>query len=144
MINAEWARLTGHTPGSSTLPNRYNRLKANLSSVDPADNEKLKQAVRTVDAAIEAEHKDAIAKKWTRIAQQMQESGGVEEYSVCHPDLTSCCKANILQAATLEKHWKKLAAEEKAAAPEREDSAAEVADDEVAGGDSEEMKIEAA
>lgn len=81
-INKEWERITGNKPASSTLPNRFNRLKANISTVEDCDIDQMKLSVVAVEVAIETEYKEAIAKKWARIAKHMRENGVENEYHV--------------------------------------------------------------
>ncbi|KIW00554.1 uncharacterized protein PV09_07909 [Verruconis gallopava] len=96
VINAEWEKMTGVKPGGSTLPNRYNRIKAAIACVAEADMEQLKASAAAIDDAIDAEHKDALCKKWARVAKHMKEHGVGTDY----------------QPSTLEKQFKKLQAAE--------------------------------
>lgn len=68
-IREKWRQITGNTPAHSTLPNRYNRLKSNFTSVRPEDNPLLLLAKRQVEASFEAQ-------KWDLVAQVVREKGG--------------------------------------------------------------------
>jgi L-rhamnose mutarotase len=112
-------------PGGSTLPNRLARIKAAIFVVPKADLEQLKISVLDVEAAIDTEYKDALAKKWTRVGAHMKANGVSENYSVSAfidafvPVLISA------KAAALEKHYKKWQASQKSTAPEAFDSGIE-------------------
>jgi ADP-heptose:LPS heptosyltransferase len=69
-------------PGTSTLPNRYPRVKAAIACVAAEDVQQMLKSVKAIDAAIEAEHKEVMAKKWTRVAKHMKENGVETEYVV--------------------------------------------------------------
>lgn len=69
-------------PGKSTLPNRYPRLKANLACVASDDVAQMMKSEVAISQQIEAEYKDALTKKWARIAKHMEDAG-IQTYSVC-------------------------------------------------------------
>ncbi|KAI9878878.1 MAG: hypothetical protein M1830_010234 [Pleopsidium flavum] len=83
-IRAAWTKSTGESPGASTLPNRYNRLKANFIEFSQEDvssyfmihGVELKswQEQRLLAAKTEVEAKFAV-EKWTKIADAMEASG---------------------------------------------------------------------
>ena len=85
LIRAEWERLTGDKVGGSTLPNRYPRVLAAISSVEDEHLEQLKASHAAIEAAMKAE-------MWGRVSKHMKENGVETEY----------------QAAVLEKAWKKM------------------------------------
>ncbi|TLD35986.1 hypothetical protein E2P81_ATG02875 [Venturia nashicola] len=92
-IYEEWNRITGNMPGKSTLPVRIGRIKAALACVAPEDIAKMVEYEAVVTQEIEAEYKDALAKKWTRVSKRMEDNG-IQTYP----------------AATLEKQFKKMKA----------------------------------
>ena len=75
-VRAEWGRLTGESSGTSTLPNRYNRLKTSFAVVKEEDCPRLLAAKRTVEDAFEKS-------KWAMIAETVQKLGGDED-EVCY------------------------------------------------------------
>lgn len=120
-------------PGGSTLPNRLARIKAAIFVVPEADIEQLKLSVIDVEAAIEAEYKEALAKKWTRVAAHMKENGVSEIYTV---SLITTLHAPVLmsaKAAALEKHYKKWQASQKSTTPELVESGVEADGEETTG-----------
>ncbi|OCL10315.1 hypothetical protein AOQ84DRAFT_387595 [Glonium stellatum] len=84
-IIAAWKNATGETPGKSTLPNRYARLKANITQMKPEDQDILLIAYRKVYEKFERD-------KWELIKRTMEEDGADNSYS----------------AATIQKQYKKL------------------------------------
>ena len=75
-IRKLWREITKHpTLGTSTLPNRYSRLKQNFVVIREDDNGHLITAKREVEKA----HTDS---KWEKIAKRVVELGG-EKYEVC-------------------------------------------------------------
>jgi len=73
-IRVEWEKMTGERTGNSTLPNRYSRLKSNLTIIKEEDNQKLLEAKQEVEATFEKD-------KWSMIAQNVAQRGG-EAYKV--------------------------------------------------------------
>jgi len=73
-IRTEWEKLTGDKTGSSTLPNRYNRLKTNFTVIKEEDNGKMLEAKKNVEEAFEKG-------KWAMIATAMEKLGG-DSYKV--------------------------------------------------------------
>ncbi|KAF2136118.1 uncharacterized protein K452DRAFT_214369, partial [Aplosporella prunicola CBS 121167] len=67
-IRAAWRDLTGQETAKSTLPNRYSRLKANLSNLSDQDLQNLVDAKAEVELEFEQE-------MWGRIQQRMAEKG---------------------------------------------------------------------
>ena len=85
-IRAKWEELTGEKTGTSTLPNRYGRLKSNFTVIKEEDHWKLMQAKEEVEKAFEAQ-------KWGLIAKAVQGKGG-DAYKVsfcCFPYLIDAC-----------------------------------------------------
>lgn len=76
VINAMWEKETGDRPAKSTLPNRYSRLMANLTSIPEDDQAKLAEAKAFVE-------QDFAKTKWERIGQRMRELGVENRYAVC-------------------------------------------------------------
>ncbi|KXS95417.1 hypothetical protein AC578_6765 [Pseudocercospora eumusae] len=68
-IRPKWTALTGETTAPSTLPNRYARIKSNLTVIEEGDNERLLQAKRQVEDTFDAT-------KWELIANIVEEKGG--------------------------------------------------------------------
>jgi len=69
-IQKEWIRITKHrSPGKSTLPNRFARLKANFVVIKEDDNGRLISAKQAIDKAHEE-------RKWGLIAKKVVELGG--------------------------------------------------------------------
>lgn len=73
-IGEAWQAATGIAPAKSTLPNRYARLRANITTMSEADQRHLVAAKAAVEAEFEVS-------KWERIAQKMQELGSAEKFS---------------------------------------------------------------
>ena len=73
-IRAAWETLTGEKTGSSTLPNRYVRLKSNFTVVQEEDLPRLLEAKRSVEEAFEKG-------KWGMVAEAVEKMGG-EKYRV--------------------------------------------------------------
>ncbi|KAI7548476.1 hypothetical protein KC331_g4381 [Hortaea werneckii] len=71
-IRAAWESLTGEKTGSSTLPNRYVRLKSNFTVVQEEDLPRLLEAKRSVEEAFEKG-------KWGMVAEAVEKMGG-EKY----------------------------------------------------------------
>lgn len=70
-INEMWAAATGAAPGGkSTLPNRYARIKANLTQISEEHMEYLVEAHKKVHEQFEQE-------KWGRIKTVMEANEGV-------------------------------------------------------------------
>jgi len=67
--------MTGNKLGKSTLPNRYIRLKANLACVASDDIQQMLQSEAEITEKIEAEYKEALVKKWARVAKHMEDAG---------------------------------------------------------------------
>ncbi|KAK8232984.1 hypothetical protein HDK77DRAFT_494529 [Phyllosticta capitalensis] len=100
-INAMWEKETGDRPAKSTLPNRYSRLMANLTSIPEDDQAKLAEAKAFVE-------QDFAKTKWERIGQRMRELGVENRYAT----------------TVLQKQWEKM--EQAAArAAKREDDICE-------------------
>lgn len=74
-IGEAWAAITGTAPAKSTLPNRYARLRANITTMSEADQQNLIEAKAYVEQKQEQE-------KWEQIAQRMQELGSAEKFSI--------------------------------------------------------------
>ncbi|KAF4533816.1 uncharacterized protein LTHEOB_3429 [Lasiodiplodia theobromae] len=74
-IGEAWAAVTGTAPAKSTLPNRYARLRANITTMSEADQQNLIEAKAYVEQKQEQE-------KWEQIAQRMQELGSAEKFSI--------------------------------------------------------------
>ncbi|SMR47882.1 unnamed protein product [Zymoseptoria tritici ST99CH_3D1] len=72
-IRAKWLELTGEKTATSTLPNRYSRLKSNFTILSPTDNGHLLSAKRRVESSFAEQ-------KWDLIAKVVQELGG-ENYA---------------------------------------------------------------
>lgn len=70
-INAMWASHTGNQTQSSTLPNRYQRIKDKLVVMHDEDHIRLLEAKDKVDAELEVE-------KWERISTIIVEKGGLK------------------------------------------------------------------
>ncbi|KAH7052052.1 hypothetical protein B0J12DRAFT_61793 [Macrophomina phaseolina] len=70
-----WKNATGVTPAKSSLPNRYARLRANITTMSEMDQNNLLTAKADVESAFEAS-------KWERISQRMQDLGTTKKYSV--------------------------------------------------------------
>ncbi|EKG14130.1 hypothetical protein MPH_08703, partial [Macrophomina phaseolina MS6] len=70
-----WKNATGVTPAKSSLPNRYARLRANITTMSEMDQNNLLTAKADVESAFEAS-------KWERISQRMQDPGTTKKYSV--------------------------------------------------------------
>ncbi|EME85677.1 uncharacterized protein MYCFIDRAFT_122067, partial [Pseudocercospora fijiensis CIRAD86] len=68
-IRPKWTELTGEGTAPSTLPNRYARIKSNLTVIEEGDNERLLQAKRQVEDTFDAT-------KWELIANLVEEKGG--------------------------------------------------------------------
>ncbi|KXT08971.1 hypothetical protein AC579_4030 [Pseudocercospora musae] len=68
-IRPKWTALTGEKTAPSTLPNRYARIKSNLTIIEEGDNERLLQAKRQVEDTFDAT-------KWELIANIVEEKGG--------------------------------------------------------------------
>lgn len=69
-ITPLWEKLTKNkSPGKSTLPNRYQRLKDNFVVVREEDNVRIIEAKKQVDAEFEVE-------RWERVAQVVANNGG--------------------------------------------------------------------
>ncbi|GAB7332405.1 hypothetical protein MBLNU13_g04216t2 [Cladosporium sp. NU13] len=68
-IRAVWEELTGQRTGTSTLPNRYERLKDNFSIIKAEDRPKLLQAKDEVEAEMNK-------LKWKLIADKIKQKGG--------------------------------------------------------------------
>ncbi|EME47105.1 hypothetical protein DOTSEDRAFT_124315 [Dothistroma septosporum NZE10] len=68
-IRKEWKELTGESTATSTLPNRYARLKSNFTVVREEDNALLLSAKREVEESFEAQ-------KWDLVARVVAEKGG--------------------------------------------------------------------
>ncbi|KAK4544558.1 hypothetical protein LTR36_004130 [Oleoguttula mirabilis] len=68
-IRVEWEKLTGDKTASSTLPNRFMRLKANFTVIKEEDNKKLIEAKIEVEQTFERG-------KWTMIASAVEKLGG--------------------------------------------------------------------
>jgi hypothetical protein len=78
-----WTTITGAPPGGkSTLPNRYARLKANLTNFPEEHMDLLLAAYKKVIDQIEVE-------KWGRVKSAMEEDDTVksQNYTVSHPSL---------------------------------------------------------
>lgn len=73
-IGEAWKAATGVAPAKSTLPNRYARLRANITSMSDVDQQNLAAAKAMVEQAFEA-------KKWEQIAEKMTELGSAERFS---------------------------------------------------------------
>lgn len=82
-IRHEWEKLTGEKIGSSTLPNRYGRLKSNFTVIKEEDHGRLLEAKRNVEQAFEKG-------KWSMVAEAVEKMGG-DKYPVC----TICCALAI-------------------------------------------------
>jgi len=67
--------ITGMEVAGSTLPNRYVRLKANMTTFSEAEDKSLIEAKKEVEAIFEKE-------KWAMIAEAMHAKGG-EKHPVC-------------------------------------------------------------
>ena len=76
-IRAEYERLTGEKTGQSTLPNRYVRLKTNITVIKEEDNERLLKAKLEVEQAFEKE-------KWNLVGAAMKNQGCTELYKVSY------------------------------------------------------------
>ncbi|OJD34389.1 uncharacterized protein BKCO1_23000123 [Diplodia corticola] len=74
-IGEAWKVITGIEPAKSTLPNRYARLRANITTMSETDQQLLLTAKAFVEQKQEQE-------KWEQIAQRMQELGSAEKFSV--------------------------------------------------------------
>ncbi|KJX98975.1 hypothetical protein TI39_contig380g00019 [Zymoseptoria brevis] len=72
-IRAKWLELTGEKTATSTLPNRYSRLKSNFTILSPTDNGHLLSAKRRVESSFADQ-------KWELIAKVVRELGG-ENYA---------------------------------------------------------------
>ncbi|CZT23646.1 uncharacterized protein RCC_09360 [Ramularia collo-cygni] len=68
-IRARWAEMTGETTATSTLPNRYSRLKSNFTVIKEEDNGLLIAAKRDVEESFENQ-------KWNLISRVVAEKGG--------------------------------------------------------------------
>ncbi|KAI7017896.1 hypothetical protein KC318_g2643 [Hortaea werneckii] len=68
-IRLAWETLTGEKTGSSTLPNRYVRLKSNFTVVQEEDLPRLLEAKRSVEEAFEKG-------KWGMVAEAVEKMGG--------------------------------------------------------------------
>jgi hypothetical protein len=75
----------------TSLPTRYNRIKAAIARVKDEDLEALKEAMAEATERIEEEKKAAEKKRYAIVAEVM-EGKGTEKYD----------------SATLEKAWKRL------------------------------------
>lgn len=75
IIKAKYAEITGNDYGHSTLPNRYERLKANFITVREEDNIIIIYAKREIETEDEST-------KWARIAERVVEKNG-GGYDVC-------------------------------------------------------------
>lgn len=84
-IIAAWKDATGDTPGKSTLPNRYARLKANITQMKQEDQEILLIAYKKVHEKFERD-------KWDLIKKTMEDDGADNSYTT----------------ATIQKQYKKL------------------------------------
>lgn len=84
-IIAAWKDATGDTPGKSTLPNRYARLKANITQMKQEDQETLLIAYKKVHEKFERD-------KWDLIKKTMEDDGADNSYTT----------------ATIQKQYKKL------------------------------------
>ncbi|KAI9696772.1 MAG: hypothetical protein M1836_005134 [Candelina mexicana] len=73
-IRKAWKEMTGEDTGNSTLPNRYNRLKANLASFKEEDEPKLLTAKAEVEKANELEF-------WGKVGVAM-EAAGADKYPI--------------------------------------------------------------
>ncbi|KAL0264797.1 hypothetical protein SLS55_000750 [Diplodia seriata] len=73
-IGEAWKMITGVAPAKSTLPNRYARLRANITTMTETDQQNLLTAKTYVEQKQEQE-------KWEQIAQRMQELGSSEKFS---------------------------------------------------------------
>ncbi|RMZ00985.1 hypothetical protein D0860_07792 [Hortaea werneckii] len=69
-IRTAWEKLTGEKTGSSTLPNRYVRLKSNFTVVQEEDLPRLLEAKRSVEEAFEKG-------KWGMVAEAVEKMGGM-------------------------------------------------------------------
>lgn len=74
-IRKEWEVMTGETVGSSTLPNRYSRLKTNLTVINEEDCARMFESLSEVETAFQRE-------KWNLVANSVVAKGGTE-YKVC-------------------------------------------------------------
>ncbi|OCK79715.1 hypothetical protein K432DRAFT_443679 [Lepidopterella palustris CBS 459.81] len=97
-INEAWKAATGETPGKSTLPNRYARLKANITQMKAEDQEKLMIAFKKVHDRFERE-------KWELVRKAMEEAGA-ESYNTTilqkqHKKLSENTAASAVAAATV-------------------------------------------
>lgn len=70
-----WKTITGEEVGKSTLPNRYSRLKSNLSIFPEDDCKKLVQAKQEIEENFEKE-------KWNLIKACMEKNGVTNSYTV--------------------------------------------------------------
>lgn len=75
-------------PGKSTLPNRFARIKAAIACVAPEDIAIMVEYEAAVTEEIEAECKDALAKKWTRISKRMEDAVNQTYPVSCHVDVS--------------------------------------------------------
>ncbi|KAL1615509.1 hypothetical protein SLS56_011797 [Neofusicoccum ribis] len=73
-INDAWKAATGVEVAKSTLPNRYARLRANITSMSESDQQNLVKAKQLVEEQFEQQ-------KWESISQKMQELGTAEKFS---------------------------------------------------------------
>ncbi|KAI9786296.1 MAG: hypothetical protein M1835_003102 [Candelina submexicana] len=73
-IRKAWKEMTGEDTGNSTLPNRYNRLKANLATFKEEDESKLLTAKAEVEKTNELEF-------WGKVGVAM-EAAGAEKYPI--------------------------------------------------------------
>ncbi|KAI9841978.1 MAG: hypothetical protein M1837_007544 [Sclerophora amabilis] len=72
-IRLAWKDITGEDVGNSTLPNRFERLRANFSKVTPADEPIFLKVKQMVDAKYDLE-------KWARIAEILESEYGLTKY----------------------------------------------------------------
>ena len=68
VIRAMWLEETGQEAAPSTLPNRYNRIKANLMVLGQGEHAVLMAAIAEVEKAQKAE-------KWGRVSAVMASRG---------------------------------------------------------------------
>ena len=64
-----WKEMTGQDAAPSTLPNRYNRIKANLMVLGPGEHAILLSAVNEIEKVQRSE-------KWGRVSTLMHSRGG--------------------------------------------------------------------
>jgi hypothetical protein len=72
-----WKTITGEEVGRSSLPNRYARIKANISVFPDEDSVRLVKAKKEVEEDFEKN-------KWTLIKDGMEKMGVTTNYQVRH------------------------------------------------------------